>query len=182
MGGAVSSAPPISFYAIISPMQPILEEKKIFWFFEVGIWLKGLNALTEIIGGLLILLINKTSIILFALKITQNELSDDPKDFVANFIVNSISNFSSGSQIFFSTYLLLHGLVKIFLVINLLKNRLWAYPASVVGFGFFIIYQIYRYSFTHSVWLLALTVFDIIVVALIWHEYRLRKRRIYTKL
>jgi uncharacterized membrane protein len=159
-------------------MEPVLKEKSIFRVFEISVILKGLNALTEIIGGILIFLLDKADIVRFFLKITQNELSDDPKDFIANLIVNSIASFSVNSQVFFSVYLLIHGILKIFLVIGLLKRKLWAYPSSIVIFGLFIAYQIYRYNFTHSGWLLALTIFDIFIVILVWHEYRIIKRTI----
>jgi len=35
----------------------------------------------------------------------------------------------------------------------------------------------YRFLFTHSLWLIALTVFDLIVAFLIWREYqKIRKQ------
>jgi uncharacterized membrane protein len=59
------------------------------------------------------------------------------------------------------------------LVAGLLRNRLWAYPASIGVFTIFIIYQLFRYFFrTHSPLLLGITVVDIIVIWLIYHEYR----------
>ena len=36
----------------------------------------------------------------------------------------------------------------------------------------FIVYQLYRFSYTHGWALIVLSVFDIVVVWLIWHEYR----------
>lgn len=36
----------------------------------------------------------------------------------------------------------------------------------------FVLYQVYRYTLTQSVWLILLTALDVTVVALIWHEYR----------
>ncbi|GAC1575862.1 MAG: hypothetical protein NVS3B5_07120 [Sphingomicrobium sp.] len=45
--------------------------------------------------------------------------------------------------------------------------KLWAYPASLVVMGLFIIYQLYRFSYTHGVGLILLTVFDLIVIALV---------------
>jgi len=39
--------------------------------------------------------------------------------------------------------------------------------------GLFIVYQLYRFSHTHGAGLIALTVFDIFVMGLIWHEQRL---------
>ena len=64
-------------------------------------------------------------------------------------------------------------MVKLALVIGLLRNKLWAYPASLVGTGLFILYQLYRYSYTHGFGLIVLTIFDVFVMWLIWHEYRL---------
>nr|WP_258171938.1 DUF2127 domain-containing protein [Burkholderia contaminans] len=42
----------------------------------------------------------------------------------------------------------------------------------MIVFGLFIGYQVYRFTFTHSVWLLLVTALDIVVIALTWHEYR----------
>jgi uncharacterized membrane protein len=63
--------------------------------------------------------------------------------------------------------------VKVVLVAALLRNKLWAYPVSLVVLGLFIFYQLYRFSYTHSPALIALSVFDVLVIALIWHEYRI---------
>jgi len=40
----------------------------------------------------------------------------------------------------------------------------------------FIFYQLYRFFYTPSLGLIVLTVFDLIVMVLIWHEYRLSRR------
>jgi uncharacterized membrane protein len=42
-------------------------------------------------------------------------------------------------------------------------------------FGGFIAYQLYRYTHTHSLALIALTVFDAIVIWLVWLEWRDRR-------
>jgi uncharacterized membrane protein len=54
----------------------------------------------------------------------------------------------------------------------LLKNKLWAYPLAMIIFGAFIIYQLYRFTLTHSIGLIALSIFDVAVVWLIRLEYR----------
>jgi uncharacterized membrane protein len=38
-------------------------------------------------------------------------------------------------------------------------------------FALFIVYQLYRFAFTHPIWLLAVTALDVIVIALTWHEW-----------
>ena len=63
------------------------------------------------------------------------------------------------------------------MVAALLRNKLWAYPASLVVLGLFIVYQLYRFSDTHGAGLIILTAFDVVVMGLIWHEYRLVRDR-----
>ena len=153
-------------------MEPILKtEKEYLNLFKISIFLKGINAVGEIFGGIFIWFASKAFLITFILNVFQNELSDDPKDYVANFIVNSASTLAVSSQYFLAIYLFLHGVVKVFLIISLFKKKLWAYPASITVFSVFIVYQLYRYYFTHSIWILALTLFDILIVLLAGHEY-----------
>lgn len=71
--------------------------------------------------------------------------------------------------------------VKLLLVIGLLRNKLWSYPVSLVVLGLFITYQLYRFSYTHGAGLIVLTVFDIVIMGLIWHEYGLVRRHLPIK-
>jgi uncharacterized membrane protein len=68
-------------------------------------------------------------------------------------------------------YLLIHGALKLWLVLGLLREKLWYYPTAIAVFSLFIGYQLYRFSFTHSAFLLLITAIDLVVVALTWHEY-----------
>jgi uncharacterized membrane protein len=61
-------------------------------------------------------------------------------------------------------------------VIGLLRDQLWSYPASLVVLGLFIVYQVYRYIYSLSVGLIFLTVLDLVLMGLVWHEYRLVRR------
>jgi len=154
------------------------EEKEIFYLFEGSVILKGIHAAIEIILGFFILFISRNFIIRTILKITDGELSEDPKDFISNYLVHASQNYSISSKHFIAFYLLSHGIIKGILVFNLLKKRLWAYPVSMVVFGIFMIYQIIRYTYTHSVWLIIFTIFDVFVIWLIWHEYKIQKSKI----
>jgi uncharacterized membrane protein len=105
--------------------------------------------------------------------LTQEELVEDPHDFIATHLHSFAHDFSVSSKNFYALYLLSHGIIKILLVVGLLNNNLWAYPASLVALSLFIVYQIYRFLYTHSLGLVALTLLDLIVIWLVWHEYRL---------
>ena len=81
---------------------------------------------------------------------------------------------------FLRFYLLSHGIVKAVLVVGLMREKLWAYPASFAVFGAFIAYQLYRYTFTHDIGLILLTIFDLFVIYLAVHEYRLFRKHLPT--
>jgi uncharacterized membrane protein len=155
-----------------------MNERRVHQIFEVSVLLKGAHALIECVGGLALALVSTRTIVSLVNKLTQEELIEDPHDFVATKLVELAGNFSIGSQHFYAFYLLSHGIIKLALVIGLLRNQLWAYPASLVVLILFIAYQSYRFSYTQSAGLIALTVFDVIVMGLIWHEYRLVRRHI----
>ena len=158
----------------MSPLKNKIKEKDIFFLFKGGMFLKGIHAIIEIMGGFLALFLTQNFIIQSILTITQDELSEDPKDFLANYVIHASQSFSISSQHFVAFYLLSHGIIKGILVINLLQKKRWAYPTSLVVFSAFVIYQIIRYTYTHSVWLIVFTLFDLIVIWLIWHEYKMR--------
>ena len=140
--------------------------------FYLGIILKGLNGITEIISGALLFFISYEKISNLIQTVTQEELLEDPTDFIANNLLTFSKGFSVNSETFLSLYLLSHGIVKIFLVYCLLKNKLWAYPVSIIVFMSFVIYQIYRYTHTHSLGLIVITIIDIIIIVLTALKYR----------
>jgi uncharacterized membrane protein len=150
----------------------IRSERTIHLVFEVSLWLKGVFALSEIIAGIALFFISQQFLLSVALWVTKEEFAEDPHDIVANFLLHTVQNLSIGTQKFAALYLLAHGVIKLWLIIGLLRRRLWYYPVAMIVFALFIAYQLYRYTFTHSVWLLLITVLDIVVIALTWHEYR----------
>jgi uncharacterized membrane protein len=150
-----------------------LNERRIHKIFEISVLLKGAHALIECIGGLVLAFVSTTAISRLVNALTQEELIEDPNDFVAAHLLRLAQNLTVSTQRFYAFYLLSHGVIKAFLVIGLLRNKLWAYPFSLVVLGLFIVYQLYRFSYTHGIGLMVLTVFDVIMMGLIWHEYRL---------
>ena len=137
--------------------------------------LKGLDGILETIGGLILLFIKPEFIGKVGVYLTEHELSNDPHDFVASHILHSTQNIGRGVLIFAAVYLLSHGITKIILVVEILRNRLWAYLGLIYLTVGFIIYQSYRYIFSPSWGLALFTIYDVIVVALTVLEYRKRK-------
>jgi uncharacterized membrane protein len=158
-----------------------MNERRVHQIFEISVLLKGAHALIECIGGLVLAFISTDAIKGLVNALTQDELIEDPNDFVAGHLLSLAQDFTVSTQRFYAFYLLSHGVVKMFLVAGLLRNKLWAYPASLVVLGLFIVYQLYRFSYTHGAGLIVLTVFDVIVMGLIWHEYRLVSRHLASR-
>ncbi|HEV2301345.1 MAG TPA: DUF2127 domain-containing protein [Stellaceae bacterium] len=155
-----------------------LDEHRIHRLFQLGVLLKGAHALVECAGGVLLAIVSTQTIVGWVDWLTQDELIEDPHDFVAAHLLAMAQHFTVGTKNFYVFYLMSHGLVKVVLVAGLLMEKLWAYPASLVVLGLFILYQVYRFSYTHSPGLVALTLFDILVIILIWHEYRVVRRHL----
>ena len=143
--------------------------------FEVGILLKGLDGLLEIAGGLLLLFIKPEFVNHLVATLTQQELAEDPHDWIATHLLHSTAGLSSGSYQFAALYLLSHGIVKIVLVWEILHERLWAYLGLIFLTLGFMVYQIYRISYDHSIGLILLTIFDAVIVYLTTVEYRKRR-------
>ena len=126
-------------------------------------------------------MIGTNTITTFANSLAQDELREDSHDLVATSLLSWIAGFSGATKNFYACYLISHGVIKLGLVVGLLKGKLWSYPASLVVLGLFIVYQLYRFSYTHGVGLIVLTVFDFFVLGLVWHEYLLVRRCLPTK-
>jgi uncharacterized membrane protein len=157
-----------------------MQEKRIHQVFVVSVAAKGLHALIEIAGGLALYLTSTTTILTWINRFSQGELTEDPNDWIARHVLAFGRNFSVEQHDFYAFYLLSHGLIKGALVVGLLKQKMWAYPASFAVFGAFIAYQLYRYSFTHDFGLILLSIFDLFVIALAVHEYRLLRKHLPT--
>jgi len=153
-----------------------LNERLIHRIFETSVVLKGLHALIECAGGVALYLVSTADIVRLVNALTQDELVEDPRDAIALLVRGWAGNLTGTSERFYAFYLLSHGLIKLLLVAGLLKGKLWSYPASLAALAAFVVYQLYRYSYTQSFGLIVLTVFDLFVMVLIWHEYRLVQR------
>ena len=149
-----------------------MPRSKIHIAFEIGVILKGINGLLELIGGVLLLWMGPSTIQNFVTRLTQNELSKDPHDFIATHLQEAAHHLSANAQVFAAIYLLAHGVIKALLVYGLLRDQLWAFPTGIAVFGAFGVYQIYRYAIAPSGWLIALTVLDVAVILLTWAEWR----------
>ncbi len=142
--------------------------------FLIGICIKGLDGLLELISGVLLLLVSRTDLTTTVINLTAPELAEDPDDLIANFLRHTAHHLSLNTKYFASIYLLVHGTVKVSLLVGLLRGKLWVYPPALFILTVFVLYQIYRFSHTHSLALLVFTVLDVLIIFLVFMEYRSR--------
>ena len=145
--------------------------------FRAGLWLKALDAALEIAGAVALWAVSPVTVAHMVGLLTQGEIVEDPRDLVANYLRHAAARLSLTREHFAAIYLLGHGIPKILLVTALLKNRLWAYPVAIVVFAAFVLYQLYQFVLSYSLGLIVLSAFDVIVICLIWLEYRAMKSR-----
>ena len=153
------------------PLSPALDTT-----FKIGLVLKGLDGILEVAGGILLLFLSPQAIQHLVRVLTAHELSEDPHDLIARYLLHTTSHLSHGTTLFGAIYLLSHGIAKIVLVALVLKDKLWAYPWLIGLLLAFIAYQLYRITAVHfSIGLTLLTVFDAFLVWLTWREYRSKR-------
>jgi len=145
--------------------------------FELGILLKGLHAALEVLGGVLLMFVSPELLGGLIHALTQNELAEDPRDYLANLILRASQQYSISTQHFGVMYLLSDGAVQVILVVLLWKKKLWAYPLGVAMLVLFIVFQTARWTSTHSAWLTAFTLLDLVLIWFTIAEYRKLKRR-----
>lgn len=161
-------------------METLQAQKNIYRFFRLSVLAKGATSAAEIIGGVFIFFVPPALIAQLVLTAVGPELADDPNDFVATHLASIAHQFALSSSLFIAVYLLSRGLIKFGLVVALLKNKLWAYPASLAVLGLFVVYQLYQIAITHSVIIAALTLFDLVVMYFIWREYVVVREHLHT--
>ena len=144
--------------------------------FRVSVILKGLDGALEIVGGLILLVVTPSRLNSLVRSLTQHELSQDPHDFVARHLLRVTNGLAHGTTTYAGIYLLSHGLTKVIVIVAVLRDQLWAYPAMIALLVAFIAYQLYRIALDPTVGLALLTIFDAFVVWLTWREYQAKRR------
>ncbi len=144
--------------------------------FALGVLIKGLDGVVESAAGVLLFFVTPAQLQRIAGLLTVHELSEDPHDAIARYILAHAHTLAASTGVFGAVYLIGHGVVKVGLVAALLRRRHRAYPVAIVVFALFLAYQLYRYAGTRSIALLALSVLDVIVIVLTWIEFARMRR------
>lgn len=148
--------------------------------YEVGILIKGVDGVIEVIGGILLLIIHPSTIDRIVDHIETSRFvlhTQHHFGFIIGPILRYGNELASGHNGFAAAFLLSHGGIKIILIVALLRNKLWAYPFSLAMLGLFIVYQVYRIVVHPTFGMEFLTVVDLVIVWLIWREWQKQKEK-----
>lgn len=145
--------------------------------FAVSVAIKGLDGLLELLGGLALLLLTPEKVEAIAAAFAHSVLGAVLPDAVSGWAIAGAERLTSSGLAFGAAYLLAHGVLKVFLVAALLRNKLWAYPWMVAVLVGFVAYQSVAFVHAPSLGLAVLTLFDVAVIALTWREYRHQRRQ-----
>ena len=169
-------------------MTPI-GEKRVHWVFFWSLLLKAIMAAVELSFGILLAVV---SIDWLSAKIgwmaqsyvntewlnniidwvTPDRIILHPNDMIASYLFLFAENLSIGTKLFAAIYAIVNGVIKLFLFVELLREKMWIFKPAIFALSAFVVYQFYRYFFvTHEPALLVFASFDIIVIGLIWHTY-----------
>ena len=141
-------------------------------FFQLAMVLKGVDGVLEILGAALLLAFGPAGVSGVARFLTQHELAEDPGDAFAGLLVRHTQDIGVATVHFAAAYLLFHGIVKIWLVSSLIRERRWVFPVALAFMGLFVVYQLVRLHSHPSGGLVFLTVLDVVIMVLVWFEYR----------
>ncbi|MDD2657360.1 MAG: DUF2127 domain-containing protein [Candidatus Pacebacteria bacterium] len=149
-------------------------EKDILWFFDLALLLKVVNGSLEILGAVLVLLVPPSLVIKIAEFATSGEIGQDPDDIIATSIRDAAQAFAVHSHYLLALYLVLHGAIKVLLVLGIFAGKKIAYPLFMIALTVFGAYEAYRGFARHEILLQALAIFDFSLLILTAYEYRRR--------
>jgi uncharacterized membrane protein len=147
-------------------------ERLLEWVYRLGIVLKGVDGLIELISGLALWL--APGILRAILAPVLRTESDDAglRVLIAHAAGRLDDTLARGGSFFIIFFLLTHGIVKVVLVYCLLKEYLWVYPYALVVLGLFAVYQVVVLVQSPSVALVLLVILDVVIIWLVWREWR----------
>jgi len=144
------------------------KKNKIFLyrFFEFTLIIKAIDGVLEVITSIILFFFGSNIINNIIPLLVQEELANDPNDALSNWLLSISQNMLPSTQTFIVVFLALHGLIKIGLVATLSSRNHRAYQIGEIMLLIFVFYQLYRFSHTHSLILLIITIIDIAILAL----------------
>lgn len=138
--------------------------------FLVTVAVKGIDGVIETSLGLLIALAGPDKLFDIVLRFTTPELQDNPGAGFARAVQSGAAGLAHAGG-FAMFYLLVHGILKTGIAVNLLRGKRWIFAPAVVILGGFVLYLGYRTAQHWSWWSASLALFDLFTLALVVNEW-----------
>lgn len=145
-------------------------ERLLDGLFRAGLVYKVAVGSVEMLGGGLYAGSPPGSLARWVRVLTREELAEEPKDYLANHARKWAAQVNPHLHLLIAGYLLIHGFIEAFLGVNLLRDRLWAYPWAALFLTAFTAYLIYVDCLRPSWMATLLCLTDIGTVCLLFWE------------
>ena len=141
--------------------------------YTIGIAIKGFDGAVELLAGLLLWIApGMLHALLQVLLGEAQERHTQLARFVAEHIARVDADLTKSGLAVVILFLLLHGVVKVGLVVALFKKWRWAYPWAIVALGGFLVYQVIVFIKHPTLSMALFSVLDAVIVWLVYREYR----------
>ncbi|GAB3130658.1 DUF2127 domain-containing protein [Glaciibacter psychrotolerans] len=161
----------------ITPGRPASRARIAELAYRIGIWLKAIDGLIELVTGVLLWV--APSVLRAALAPIVSTDADDRfiRHLVATAAGRLDTGIAAGAPQIIIIFLLSHGIIKLVLAYCLIRGYHWVYPYAIGVLGLFALYQIYAVIRSPSIGSIIFLLLDLVIVALIWREARLVRAR-----
>ncbi|MBI2743904.1 MAG: DUF2127 domain-containing protein [Chlamydiales bacterium] len=157
-------------------MEVSLKQNRRHLLFNLAIILKGIDGLLEFVGGLFFVFLKKQGVLDSISKVLHYNLFKISNESVLDFVDYMSQMLSTSTFIFISAILIGNGVVKMLVSVGLLLRKFLAFIVAIVFLMLLLVYQIVECFYTPSLVLDMFTLFEALVIYVIWREYRYLKR------
>jgi len=137
--------------------------------FDVGLAIKGIDAMFEVIGG--ILLTMPVRLARYILVLSQHELYRH-HEVLSGRLDRLAATVTVHAHLYAALYLIVHGGAKVILILAIVKGKRWGYVGLMAVLSAFVLFEAVRALSALEVLTGALALFDVLVVIVIWKEYK----------
>lgn len=144
--------------------------------FDVTLIVKGVAAIIDIVAAAIIFTTGNELAVRFFAKVTTLMTDFEGDGVVSQYLSMQPGAISTFDIWFITGYLGFHGVLNLILVEGIWFRRQWAYTKAMRILLIFFVYQCVRLMFVWSYWLFIITLYDLVVILLLYNEYRHAER------
>ena len=139
---------------------------------RISILINLVEGLLEIFSSLILFVVNAPFIIKIMEFIFREELAEDSKDFLVQLMLNYANNLSIDTKFFLAIYFLVYGLINFSLAYVLLTKKVKHYFFVEIVLIILVIYQMYKFLYSHSLILLFFMLIDTFIIILVFRDHQ----------